>query len=355
MIEEMKRELSEKQAALTTVIMKIADVESLVEEVADSAYEKACEVVADTVRAETQKEDLKAVEDYKKWLASPERKAPQEKRDFAVKCLNTIQEQIRNATQKALKKVRSALQKPEVNRANKEQIKTKARESVLDKLTRGKIEADRLNWERMEREGKARQAAEMYGIRVNRSGMALCPFHDDKYPSMKADKRFHCFGCQADGDVIDFVVKLYGLNNLGVAMKLAADFGISYDNKRRASPRPVKRKLSEELRFRQAELQCRRILSDYSHLLEKWKIEYAPKEPEDEWHPLFMEALQKQACTEYMLNVLLTGTVEEKAAFVKDYEKEVMRIGERISGLAARHKAGRDERSGHNRTGTDCR
>ena len=35
----------------------------------------------------------------------------------------------------------------------------------------------------------ARQAAEMYGIRVNRNGMACCPFHDDKHPSMKVDKR----------------------------------------------------------------------------------------------------------------------------------------------------------------------
>ena len=74
LIEEKEWELSEKQAALATVTMKIADIESLVEEVADTAYEKACEVVTDTVRAETQKEDIRAVEDYKKWLAAPERK-----------------------------------------------------------------------------------------------------------------------------------------------------------------------------------------------------------------------------------------------------------------------------------------
>lgn len=61
----------------------------------------------------------------------------------------------------------------------------------------------------------ARQAAEMYGIRVNRNGMACCPFHDDKHPSMKVDKRFHCFSCQEDGDVIDFSAKLYELNSLG--------------------------------------------------------------------------------------------------------------------------------------------
>ena len=30
-----------------------------------------------------------------------------------------------------------------------------------------------------------REAAQMYGIEINRSGMACCPFHDDKNPSMK--------------------------------------------------------------------------------------------------------------------------------------------------------------------------
>ena len=57
-----------------------------------------------------------------------------------------------------------------------------------------------------------RQAAESYGIQVGRNGMACCPFHDDKHPSMKVDRRFHCFGCQADGDVIDFTSRLFGLN-----------------------------------------------------------------------------------------------------------------------------------------------
>lgn len=201
----------------------------------------------------------------------------------------------------------------------------------------------------------ARQAAEMYGIRVKRNGMACCPFHDDKHPSMKVDKRFHCFGCQADGDVIDLAARLYGLNNLGAAVKLASDFGIDYNHKGRASPRPVKKKISEELRLKQAELQCCRILSKYNHLLEKWKTEYAPETPGEEWHPLFVEALQKETSTEYLLDTLLTGTAEEKAAVIKEHGKEVMQIGERISGFAARHKAGRDERSGLAPTGTDGR
>ncbi|MFG6320300.1 MAG: DNA primase, partial [Lachnospiraceae bacterium] len=39
-----------------------------------------------------------------------------------------------------------------------------------------------------------RQAAEHYGIKVNRNGMCVCPFHNDKNPSMKVDRRFYCFG-----------------------------------------------------------------------------------------------------------------------------------------------------------------
>ncbi len=43
----------------------------------------------------------------------------------------------------------------------------------------------------------ARQAAEAYGLKVGRTGMACCPFHSDKSPSMKLDERYYCFGCGA--------------------------------------------------------------------------------------------------------------------------------------------------------------
>ena len=76
-----------------------------------------------------------------------------------MKCLNTIQEQIKNAAQKVLRKVQSALQKPEVSRANKEQIKERARESIKDRLARGKIEADRANRKRMESRNGIKQTA----------------------------------------------------------------------------------------------------------------------------------------------------------------------------------------------------
>ena len=48
-----------------------------------------------------------------------------------------------------------------------------------------------------------------------------------------------------------------------------------------------------------------RVLSDYHNLLHRWKRDYAPKTPDEEWHPLFVEALQKQSHVEYLLDVLL--------------------------------------------------
>ena len=190
-----------------------------------------------------------------------------------------------------------------------------------------------------------RQAAEYYGVQVGRNGMAYCPFHNDKHPSMKVDRRFHCFGCQADGDVIDFTARLFGLNKKDAALKLAEDFSVSYDAKDHDPPRrrPVRRKISEELRYRQAEQKCFRVLCDYMHLLERWEKEYAPQTPEETWNPLFVEALQKKPYTEYLLDILLSGSMEERACVVAGYGKEVRKIEQRISEFTASHPAGRHE------------
>ena len=91
-----------------------------------------------------------------------------------------------------------------------------------------------------------RQAAEHYGIRVGRNGMCVCPFHDDKNPSMKVDRRFHCFGCQADGDVIDFVSRLENVSPKEAALMLAQDFSIPYEDREPPSRSRPKRKPRQE-------------------------------------------------------------------------------------------------------------
>ena len=188
-----------------------------------------------------------------------------------------------------------------------------------------------------------RQAAELYGIQVSRHGMAVCPFHNDKNPSMKVDKRFHCFACQADGDAIDFVSWLFGLPNREAAIKLANDFGIRYDNKQKPSIRPKIREPTPEQKIRQEENHCFQVLSDYFHLLSDWEKRYAPQQPEDEWHPLFVEALQRKSYIEYLLDLLLLGEPEEKKALVSEQRKEVIKLERRIAEHTA-HERGRSQR-----------
>lgn len=151
-----------------------------------------------------------------------------------------------------------------------------------------------------------RQAAKMYGVKVSRNNMASCPFHSDRTPSMKVDKRFHCFGCGADGDVIDFVSRLYGISSLEAAQKTASDFGIFYDSKPvKAKPKKPVRKKSDAQIYAEAEQRCFRVFSDYYHLLKKWEMDYAPNMEDETWHPLFVEALQKKSHLEYLLDILM--------------------------------------------------
>ncbi len=194
-----------------------------------------------------------------------------------------------------------------------------------------------------------RQAAELYGIQVSRHGMAVCPFHDDKNPSMKVDKRFHCFACQADGDAVDFVSRLFGLPSREAAMRLADDFGISYDNRQKHRIKSHIREPTPEQRYQQEENRCYKVLSDYFHHLRTWKRQYAPQHPEDEWHPLFVEAMQRESHIEYLLDVLLYGIAEEKKALVAEQRKEVMRLEQRF----AEHTAEYDRGGSQGKSGLD--
>lgn len=91
-------------------------------------------------------------------------------------------------------------------------------------------------FESVKRYVTARQAAEFYGLKVSRHGMICCPFHNDKHPSMKVDSRFHCFGCGADGDAVDFVSRSFGLSLKDAAIKICKDFGLPYETRSYTPP-----------------------------------------------------------------------------------------------------------------------
>ena len=112
-----------------------------------------------------------------------------------------------------------------------------------------------------------REAAERYGVEVNHCGMALCPFHNDRHPSLYvADDHYYCFACGEHGDVIDFVSKLFRLSLYDAAQKLAADFRLTPDKPPSAAALHAKCVQTEAQQLRENERLCFSVLSDYAHV-----------------------------------------------------------------------------------------
>ena len=187
-----------------------------------------------------------------------------------------------------------------------------------------------------------REAAEFYGIKVSRTGMACCPFHDDKNPSMKLNKEyFYCFGCGATGDVIDLTARLYNLAPKEAAEKLAQDFGLIYDSQ--APPRrQYVRQKTEAQQFREDRQRCYRILSDYYYLLKKWENVHSPRTPEEEPHPLFVEAIQKKNYVEYLLDLFLYENEEEQKAWIAEHTAEITHLERRLKIMAENKPTNRE-------------
>ena len=179
-----------------------------------------------------------------------------------------------------------------------------------------------------------REAAQMYGIEVNRSGMACCPFHDDKNPSMKLNEEyFYCFGCGATGDVIDFTARLYNLSPKEAAEKLAQDFGLAYDSQTPPRRRYVRQK-TEAQKFKEDRDHAFRVLADYFHLLRKWETDYTPKTPEENPDPRFMEAIQKKDYVGYLLDFFLEDGPEEQKLWIAEHQSEIANLERRVKFMA---------------------
>ena len=151
---KQKEQLAAQEQKLEELTLKIEDVETLLDDVSDVAYDKAVEVVTDKVREQTQLEDLKVIEDYRKNVTSPKAKNSPEVVRLANTILGRVRERLLQSAGKILKTVQTALMQPEVKQAGKEQIKKKAKESIMDKLAKAKINTARENRERWEREGR---------------------------------------------------------------------------------------------------------------------------------------------------------------------------------------------------------
>ena len=163
------------------------------------------------------------------------------------------------------------------------------------------------------------EAAQTYGIDVNHHGMALCPFHNDRHPSLYvSDDHYHCFACGEHGDVIDLTAKLFDLRLYDSARKLASDFHLAPDKPLPESIRQKWKQKTKAQQLRENEQLCFSVLNEYRRLLLDWKKRYAPQAPEDSLDKRFVEACHRLPWVEYQLDILLQGDSYERSEVVSE-------------------------------------
>ena len=181
---------------------------------------------------------------------------------------------------------------------------------------------------------KAIDVVLMAGFQPNRSKMICCPFHNDKHPSMKVDRRYFCFGCGAKGDAIDFVSNYYGLRLKEAAEKIASDFGLNYDNTGYSEGvrKPIAAKRSEYQIWAEKKRELFAYLSRLQEQLREMKMKYAPKDREDsEWSPLFVLAAKEFAYVDYLYDYcMFEATEDELKQKIDEITKELEKIEKRI-------------------------
>lgn len=188
----------------------------------------------------------------------------------------------------------------------------------------------------------ARQLAENYGLQVRRNGLACCPFHDDKHPSMKIDKNYHCFACGVGGDAIDYVSRMFGLSQYEAALKIVEDFRLPIEVK-------GNKELSEQdrARIRRERTERERLihirerfdrwcnhsiesLRDSLSLIEQTGIFLNGKPPDIIFSEDYARMLHAEPIMNYWLDILCMGSTEDKQElFMKD-RKEVEKVAEKV-------------------------
>ena len=62
-------------------------------------------------------------------------------------------------------------------------------------------------------------------------GIALCPFHNDKNPSLSIDSvtgQFECFGCYMSGSIFDFHMEVYNHDSKSIGPSIDFEWSILF-------------------------------------------------------------------------------------------------------------------------------
>lgn len=190
----------------------------------------------------------------------------------------------------------------------------------------------------------ASEVASAYGLKISSKGMACCPFHDDRHPSMKIDRKYYCFACGAKGDAINYVAQRYNLRPYDAAKKIIADFRLPIPIGKGA----VTKRTAQDYR-RQREQAEERRLKTIKARFQKWKLKqidqlkviqmqidlikdhYRHAPPEEVFaSEEYRTAVMTEPVIGYWLDILCLGEETEQQQFFIENRKEVEAYAERI-------------------------
>lgn len=137
-----EKQIELKESRLETLTIRIENTESFIEQIAETAYEKAVEAVTDTVKEEIRNQDFDFIVDQRESVLNDDRYTWKEKQ-FAGNIFHNIMNRFRNMTRYISTRLSRLFNNPET----KENIKEPIRESLRSQLAWARREADAWNTE----------------------------------------------------------------------------------------------------------------------------------------------------------------------------------------------------------------
>lgn len=173
----------------------------------------------------------------------------------------------------------------------------------------------------------ARDAAERYGLQVDRHGRALCPFHADRHPSLTFKfGRYKCWSCNASGDAIDLTSQLLGVSPLDAATRLNSDFCLGLPIGR--EPTAQERRAAEERRKADEEQRAfaawrERFINRLNNCIRIALDILREGKPLEKLNDFEVVAVQRAAWFEFLADALQDGTeAEQRRVYANRREAE---------------------------------
>lgn len=170
-----------------------------------------------------------------------------------------------------------------------------------------------------------KEVISFYGVDINSRGFAKCPFHREKTASFKVydgDRGYHCFGCGKTGDVIKFVQEYFSMSFMESIKKLNDDFLLGLPiGEKISKARQLDAKKKAYIRrktIKEWELEKERLENKYWSLFDEvfrlsCQLEkYKPKTMDEEWHPLYIEAVKNINYKQHLLQCAESARYEHE-------------------------------------------